>query len=236
MLPSSVTALNSTQVLATVRALHKLGAGQQRRSHCAADLLTYRDDLHDVINELRTEQIKGETPEERSKQVASLISQKKRATAEVLKELKRLGLSQNPPSRVLEDQQSLRALLAAGSVDHKAQLIPAQQLAFTVDATFYRLIRSLPSARLTPSNHHDDISSQDISKAVGSLESGLALVLSLRSQVGETLDHLHRFSAYQEWLGIAQAHSFQLSEKTDALSIYETFDSKFSDRFTFEVY
>lgn len=220
-MPSSQTHLDAQQISITLRKLSSIVAGQrvaiESDSDPAQNLSAYTSSLKELVVELRQSPITGKDDEDKAKHAASLLTQKKRAVAESLKELKRLGLSHNPASVVTEGQQSLSTLYAAGSLDEKAQQALKESL--HLDNGFIRLVEKLPKARLTPGQHHEDVSSRDVIKMVGALESGLALVLSLRRESAQALDIYYNLVPYVQRLEWASRSDLQLAKSSRAHTI-----------------
>lgn len=176
----------------------------------------YTKDLKHAIAEHQSEAIEGDSPEARSKHAANLISGKKRTVAEAFKELKRLGLSLSPATTVVEAQQTLAALMSSGSLDSKASSCFDQGLSLKVDQSFNRLSEMLPKVRLSPANHHEDISSRDVAKAVGALESGVSMVLSLRRSLGTALSLSRDVHVCFSRLAAAHEQGFKLAHTSVA--------------------
>ena len=109
------------------------------------------------------EQEKGRDQQHRS----NLLNQKRRALAEFLKEFKRIGLSPNPPGFVLKAQEKPLLLHSSGPVANE-------------EGQFYLLLNFLPRLRQTKADHHEDIPTSQLTRALGSLESLLRLICKLR--------------------------------------------------------
>lgn len=215
---SSLPRLDFEHVLKTVQKLQAVASsfndavGSDVAAHHS--LTNYADSLREMVTELRQQDVEGKTPEERSKRASSLLSQKKRAVAEALKEMKRLGLSHNPASGTVENQKRLSAFFIAGSLDGKAQTTLQKHL--DLDGSFNKLARMIQRARSTPAQHHEDISSRDVFKAVGVLESGLALLLSLRQEISGVMDGYDSLLPFYERMDIAAESGFQLAPTSES--------------------
>ncbi|KAI5480555.1 hypothetical protein MNV49_000251, partial [Pseudohyphozyma bogoriensis] len=136
--------------------------------------------------------LRGESlgPEEgREQRAKSLATRKRRAWIELLREIKRLGLSPSPApdvvarladSGVVYSLPSSRDLLA---LDH-AILDPTRrdQLA-KADDYHFRLLSEIPAIRATPASHHDDISTREVQRALGSIESCINFGFDHRAQL-----------------------------------------------------
>jgi midasin len=158
------------------------------------------DDLRSIIiqrsSALRDEQPKGATKEEKAKYVNALTNRKRKAWSDLLKELKRIGLSPRPSERTLSKQTDSTNLYGSPPLLYRAKdsFLPMEHLE-GADALFYGILSRFPAIRGVPANHHDDISSAQFLSAVGSLQSSFAVVLDDRSRLERTM---FRFSRLQQ--------------------------------------
>jgi midasin len=115
----------------------------------------------------------------RVKQHKALLVRKRKAWSDLLKELKRGGLSVNLKPDVLR-QQSDSLWIREQPVFSTA----ATELISTVkvDLYFDRLHAALPQLRSSLSEHHSDVTTKDLQRAVMLLESGFAHALEARSR------------------------------------------------------
>lgn len=137
---------------------------------------------------LRAESVAGEE-DGREQRVKSLATRKRRMWIELLRELKRQGLSPSPAPEVvtrLRDPAFIYSLPASWSLiaDEATQLDETvrQQLK-NADAYHYRVLAELPALYDCPANHHEDISTREVQRAIGSIESNLYTSLDHRSQL-----------------------------------------------------
>ncbi|KDQ62541.1 hypothetical protein JAAARDRAFT_189845 [Jaapia argillacea MUCL 33604] len=128
----------------------------------------------------------------RDQQQKSLLLRKRKALSDLLKELKRLGLSANVPPDVLHRQQHTRWI--------REQPIPTANALGNdkVEVYLNRLLALLPELRMRISDHHADISTRELQRGVGFLESGFGYALKARAgsqhhvfKLQETSDRLH---------------------------------------------
>lgn len=137
---------------------------------------------------LKAESVPGEE-EGRVARVKALATRKRRAWIELLRELKRLGLSHTPsPETVarLHDSGFVYALPASQDLVHldasllldslRVQLVKA-------DDYHFRLLSEMPALRRCPIEHNPDVSTREIQRAIGSFESCMALGFENRSQL-----------------------------------------------------
>jgi len=117
--------------------------------------------------------------EKRVKQHKALLVRKRKAWSDLLKELKRSGLSVNLKPDILQ-QQSDSLWIREQPVFSTA----ATKLISTVkmDLYFDRLHAGLPQLRTSLSEHHSDVTTKDLQRAVTLLESGFAHALEARSR------------------------------------------------------
>lgn len=119
----------------------------------------------------------GLTKEKREKYKKNLLLRKRKAWSDLLKELKRGGLSCNVKPEVLNklrDECWIR----------NQPLIPAMSAmasAEKVEHYFDRLRGCLPALRNVLSDHHSDIGTRDLSRGISVVESGYSLALEGRS-------------------------------------------------------
>jgi midasin len=115
----------------------------------------------------------------RVKQQKALLVRKRKAWSDMLKELKRGGLSVNLKPDILR-QQSDPLWIREQPIFSSA----ATELISTVkvDLYFDRLHAALPQLRTSLSEHHSDVTTKDLQRAIMLLESGFAHALEARSR------------------------------------------------------
>lgn len=117
------------------------------------------------------------TKERREKYRKNLLLRKRKAWSDLLKELKRGGLSHNLKPEVLNklrDEYWIR----------NQPLMPASAMASAEKAEHYfdRLRGCLPALRKVLSDHHSDLGTRDLSRGISVVESGYSLALEGRSE------------------------------------------------------
>lgn len=146
------------------------------------------DDLSTIII-TKTQEFRKATPmhitEENKSTVKSLTAQKHRAWGDLLKELKRLGLSPNlraDLAGLLRDSSrlfqfpNLMTLNGEGVSlsDTLCELIPK------ADTYHYRVLGLLPRLRVSLAMHAEDVSTRDLTRALNFVESAMAVTLKQR--------------------------------------------------------
>ncbi|CAE6347638.1 unnamed protein product [Rhizoctonia solani] len=117
--------------------------------------------------------------EARERYTKALVSQKRRAWSDLLKELKRLGLSGSITTDALaqhEDRVSLLSLYIDPNHGHIfSEAISKSNIQFS------RLLETLPGMRAALPHHHSDISTRDFQRACNLAESSFSYVIEARN-------------------------------------------------------
>jgi midasin len=149
----------------------------------------YSSALNDLAVEIITtsKELAEETPgtlnEDNAKAVKALLSRKKRAWGELLKELKRIGFSNNVRPDILARQHSLPAL-------HSLALLPrnpplpelAVQAVNKIEGYHFRLLVTMPELRESLRTHHEDLSTRELQRGIGFVESALSVAIEGRTR------------------------------------------------------
>ncbi|KAG8975750.1 hypothetical protein FRB90_009435, partial [Tulasnella sp. 427] len=144
--------------------------------------------LLETAHELAATQIptKGDK-EETVKAVKALSARKRKAMADAMKDLKDAGLPANLKPEVLLAQQSRSKLMT------ELKPLPTSSVdSVKADKYHNRLVHLLPQLRQTLNNHHQDINTRDLQRAVGFVESGFAAALNVRRRLSSSLDTVGR--------------------------------------------
>ncbi|KAF8309082.1 P-loop containing nucleoside triphosphate hydrolase protein [Clavulina sp. PMI_390] len=131
------------------------------------DLSTQIVERTQTLSSLPIPSSKGDSQEKTFK---SLVSQKRRALSDLVKELRRLGVSATPKPEVLARQES-RAQLLADSLPGRLEDVPLLEMSLHAERYYHRLIDGLPILHQTMSSHHADISTRDLQRVLGLTES-----------------------------------------------------------------
>ncbi|PCH39866.1 midasin [Wolfiporia cocos MD-104 SS10] len=111
----------------------------------------------------------------RGKLAKALHAQKRRAWADLLKEMKRAGLAENVKPEVLARVRGIRWVREQGTVE------TGMMESDGGEEYLYRLVHLLPQLRNALAAHHTDVGTRELQRGVMLLESGFALALDSRS-------------------------------------------------------
>ena len=115
----------------------------------------------------------------REKQQKALLVRKRKALSDLLKELKRVGLSSNLRPDILQRQSDPVWIREQPDLPTKKdQSVPTEK----IDMYFDRIVALLPGLRTALSDHHSDVMTRDLRRAIMFLESGFSIALSARSR------------------------------------------------------
>lgn len=156
---------------------HATDAGRQLVRNCGTSLvhtLTTR-----IISESK-ELADTAIPESegRERHIKALIAQKRRAWSDLLKELKRLGLSASVTSETLAQHQDRVYLLSLHLDPNHGHIF--SNVISRVNLQFAKLLEILPSVRDGLRQHHSDISTRDFQRACNLVESSFSKVVEAR--------------------------------------------------------
>ncbi|KAF9013326.1 hypothetical protein BDQ17DRAFT_1419481 [Cyathus striatus] len=152
-----------------------------------------------TVRELSTISISSEGPaEKRQKYIKALLVRKRKAWSDLLRELKRAGLTSNVKSNVLQNHCDER-WIREQPVLHSTEAIGAS--ACKIDSYLSRLMGSLPDLRSALPNHHSDLTTRELQRGISFLESGFSLALELRTQLSTALDQYSRLEGISVRLG-----------------------------------
>ncbi|SCZ88717.1 BZ3500_MvSof-1268-A1-R1_Chr2-1g04590 [Microbotryum saponariae] len=193
-LPKEITAATSASHIANLdRTLRRLAAWQTMSlgpfigANRAGQVDAFAVEIIRTSKDLKSEPLGGE--EGRDQRLKSLIARKRRAWIELLREMKRVGLSPSPAPAIvdrLKDAGHVYTLPSPRRVfSLDVSLLPEDQrrLLREVDDYHYRMTSELPALRACPANHHDDVSTREVQRAIGSIESGVAMSFDSRVQL-----------------------------------------------------
>jgi midasin len=180
---TALTAAHLVDLDRTYRKFDSFITNRIRRSMQSHSALTVDDLATDII--VTAKSLAGETiPRDlsvakRDKQTKALLVRKRKAFSDLLKELKRGGLSANLKSDSLRHQSDPLWIreqpIFSTAATHLISTVK-------VDLYFDRLHAALPQLRMSLSDHHSDITTKDLQRAVMLLESGFSLALEARSR------------------------------------------------------
>jgi midasin len=172
---------------------------------------------------LKAESKPGEE-EGREQRFKSLATRKRRAWIELLRELKRLGLSHNPSPQVvanLADPGFVYGLASSHPVlGLDASLLdePLRNQLLRSDDYHFRLLSDLSALRECPAAHSEDISTREVQRAIGSIESAISLSFENRNRLLGAVDSYVRLLATSNRIDlVAEAGSVQPTQRSTPL-------------------
>ena len=139
----------------------------------AVDIIVTAKELADITLPLNL------TTERRAKQQKALTVRKRKAWSDLLKELKRGGLSPSIKPEVLRQQMDLRWLREQSVISRVSELAPLIERS---ENYYMRLCGCLPEIRSSVSNHHSDLTTRELQRGILLLESGFSIAVDLRSR------------------------------------------------------
>jgi midasin len=117
--------------------------------------------------------------ERRDKKQKALLVRKRKAWSDLLKELKRAGLSSSIKPEVLRRQADPRWLREQSIMPKITELAPVIDRS---ENYLKRLCGCLPEIRSSVSNHHSDLTTREMQRGITFLESGFSMAVDLRSR------------------------------------------------------
>lgn len=154
-------------------------------------------------------------PEEgREERVKNLSIRKRRAWVQLLKELKRLGLSNTPTPNVVarvRDSSVVYGLPASTQLLTFSNLLldgSSRQQLLKSDDYHFRLLSEVPALQDIPASHHEDISTREVQRAIGSIESCISLGFDNRIRLVNALHAQVKLQALSHRLKEASATNF----------------------------
>ncbi|KZT19503.1 P-loop containing nucleoside triphosphate hydrolase protein [Neolentinus lepideus HHB14362 ss-1] len=167
----------------TLQRFHSLIDGRMRpslRSHNANSLNDLTTEIIATSQNLAAISIpRNLTSDKRVKQQKALLVRKRKAWIDLLKELKRIGFSANMKPEVLSRQNDCRWMREQPIIS----TVPAYLSAEKIDNYLDRLNTLLPELRGSLSNHNPDLTTRDLQRGIGFLESALSLALHARTRL-----------------------------------------------------
>ncbi|THH00184.1 hypothetical protein EW026_g2317 [Hermanssonia centrifuga] len=116
----------------------------------------------------------------RMKLQKNILTRKRKAWSDLLKELKRAGLSGHVKPEILAQHNSRRWVREQPMLSSD---LYASSAILKAEEYFYVLLGLLPELRASLSDHHPDISTRELQRAVMHIESGFSLALQCRSRL-----------------------------------------------------
>lgn len=113
----------------------------------------------------------------RIKLAKNLLTRKRKAWSDFMKELKRAGFSANVKPEILQQNQSRRYLREQPYLPSAAEKYP---VAFKGEEYLHRVSSLLPLLRQALSDHHSDLSTRDLQRALMHIEHTFFVSLQTR--------------------------------------------------------
>ena len=153
---------------------------------------------------------------QRTKFFKALMNRKRRAWSDLLKELKRIGLSANVKPELLEQLRNIR-WVREQEVLHFPQ--HCEQGVRRADSYFGRISNTLPEIRNLMSNHHQDVGTRELQRSLAFLESGFAMAIDTRRRYASYCDHSNHILMCNNSIDRAGVPFDQLCELIDRLQV-----------------
>jgi midasin len=122
-----------------------------------------------------------ENADQRQKAINSMVSQKRRAIIDLMKELRRLGVSQNPKPEILARQRS-RAKLFGSAIQHSRSDSALLSTTHHSSHYYHSLIDGLQATRDAVGSHHSDLTTRDIQRLLSLAESTFSFGLTAQEK------------------------------------------------------
>lgn len=186
---ATVTKLRAlTQRWISSRDWHSVEAGKLRQ---------LASDIRHTARALADEVLPSAVPDA-EKHAKNLDLRKRRAFAELLRELKRIGLGHFPTEKTTATNADVLTTFA-----HR--LLPGDGPAWSgslINIALRRLLQSMPDLRKLAISRHPDVSSGDMQRAIGSVENGLSSVLAGHDALASLSEVLASLALHQRRLRV----------------------------------
>ncbi|PWN48667.1 midasin [Violaceomyces palustris] len=178
---------------------------QMREKHLVPDLLLEDGaglGLSELAEEIvdRSQQLAKLTPqfsnEDNEKAIKNLTSRKRKAWTDLLKELRRIGLSSFLKSDVASRNQDGAYVYTQSPLvlpDNSSDV--GSELLESVERFHFRLLASLPRLRDSLHSHHADLSTSDLQRGVNYVEHCMSLVFAERARLSRLVRSHRRLEA-----------------------------------------
>lgn len=178
--------LRLTDSLSTAKKMESMGQLPPDIFGCAFSLQQFADDLVRNIENLQKETPSTAT-KENEQSTKHLKTRKRKLYAETLKNIRYMGFQSNLSSSTLSQQASWASILG------KCPSMPLLTAGIHFrEADFHRLLKLMPRVRDSVRSHSPDLSTRDISRSIGYLESILFLIIKQRNILISRLGDLTR--------------------------------------------
>ncbi|GAC77348.1 translation initiation factor 2C [Moesziomyces antarcticus T-34] len=178
----------------TLTILQKMGGDRLRPTLLTATTTaTGVSDLADEIVD-RQQQLAKLTPafskEDNEKAIKNLTARKRKAWSDLLKELRRVGLSSYLKTDVVSMNQSVMHIYTRPSILEACPKSLSDELFPSLEKLFFRLLAALPKVRDSLHGHSADLSTAELQRGVNYIEHVTHLVLQERDRMHSELQML----------------------------------------------
>jgi len=158
---------------------------------------TFISDLESTIGQLQ-KATPSTLTDENKESVRHLKTRKRKLYADILKDMRQMGFKAGLGGDALEKQNSLARILAT------VPELPDRSASSFAGSAYYfdKLLELMPQVREISRGHHDDLTSAEVSRSVGYLESLLQTSISQRRTVAQAL---HEFQFLEGNISFAAA-------------------------------
>lgn len=176
-----------------------------------ASLESFLTDVISTAKELRETPLGPEEGQEQ--RTKSLIERKRRAWRDLLNELKRIGISPSPSPRAIERLEDTAHTFGVApsrpllELDDRSLGGDLRARIERVDGYYFKALATLPELRALPAAHHNDVRTADIQRALGHIQTVLALALEHRNLLVTTTAVVLKIDAVAERLDNGLLHS-----------------------------
>ncbi|WAQ89034.1 hypothetical protein PtA15_10A457 [Puccinia triticina] len=145
----------------------------------------------------------------------NLDLRKRKAFSELLKKLRLLGIGTSPTDRLLL-QLSDPAVVMSQPLLGRESLPEVKLCCEDSDELLFGLLNEMPQFRKYRSQHHSDIPNADMERLIGSIESGLALILAERQTLSALVNAIKPIEqSLVRMLSLLDSTAFCTSKTTD---------------------
>lgn len=168
----------------------------------SSNLKELTDSIRQRVHELGQMVIVGKTKEAQQKHASAILSLKKRAWAEFAKDFRRIGCSSRPiPSTLKIQEDSARLFSTAPFIDTTDALLSLSLRRVKED--FFYVVANMPRLRQRLADHHEDIGTDQLRRAIGSLQSCFGIAIQDKQVLGYTLleySSLQEINKQLQWI------------------------------------
>ena len=162
--------------------------------NCSLYLDSFSTNLLENIGLLKEETPSMQTSENKHI-IKHLKTRKRKVFADILKEIKRMGLTTNPYSAILSKQATMPVVLGTSPALDSELLSDGINVA---EYYFHKCLETMAIVRLSTQQHSEDLTSGEVARCLGYLESMLSILLKQRESLSASLvDH----SSFRKLLG-----------------------------------